>query len=51
MILKSGGLLVAVNPAKVNEFKKCMTEAGFEDFAMTEIGEMVSKSEFLIEVK
>ena len=47
----SGGLLVSVDPAHVNEFKKCLSNAGFAEFAFTEIGEMISKGEFLIEVK
>jgi len=47
----SGGLLVAVDPAHVNEFKKCLSDAGFDPFAFTEIGEMISKVEFLVEVE
>ena len=47
----SGGLLVAVAPDHVENFKKCMEDANFENFAFLEIGEMITKGEFVVEVK
>ncbi len=46
----SGGLLIAVAPDKVENYKACMKASGMEDFTMVEIGEMVPKGKYLIEV-
>ncbi|MBL0342054.1 MAG: selenide, water dikinase SelD [Bacteroidetes bacterium] len=47
----SGGLLIALDPQKVDSYTKCMKEAGFEDFAMIEIGMMVERGKYLVSVE
>jgi len=44
----SGGLLVAVRPDAVGEFKKLMLKRGFEEFTVVEIGEMIPLSDFSV---
>ncbi len=47
----SGGLLVAVDPLHVKEFKALMKDSGFEPFAFNEIGKLVPSREKLIYVE
>jgi selenide, water dikinase len=44
----SGGLLVAVSPDAIDDFKKLVSGLGFDEFAITEIGELIPSSEYVV---
>jgi len=46
----SGGLLVAVDPASVEEFEEVIKKAGLDDRASKPIGMMTAKNDFVIKV-